>query len=268
MRRLIRATMATLASLALIAPTAIPADAAPGPNSNEWWFDSFSIQSAAWSYTRGDGVTVAVLDTGVNADLPDFRGGVVLPGADFDGNGGDGRRDTSGTTNDSHGTSMASLIAAQGTGASDFLGVAPGVKILPIDVSVDGDGGPKAIRYAADHGAKVISISQGSSAGSYPNDCRPDMQDAVIYAAKRDAVVVAAAGNTGDGSANFPEAPAGCPGVVGVGAFDYTGTPWEHTQRQSYVTVAGPGVNIASIGKDGRLYTGGEDQSGHCDCVG
>src|SRR5262249_36561244 len=154
----------------------------PGPNEEEWWFDSLAVQSKAWPFTKGEGVTVAVLDTGVNANLPEFQGGVVLPGTAFDGDSGDGRRDTD--TESGHGTGMASLITGQGGGQSGIVGVAPGAKILPIDVHIGGDNAAKAIRYAADHGAKVINISQGISSAGQAQICPPDVQDAVAYAVK------------------------------------------------------------------------------------
>jgi subtilisin family serine protease len=255
---MIRVAAAVLAGLALAMSASIPAEATPKPNNEEWWFDSMSIQQVAWPYTEGKGVTVAVLDTGVNASLPEFRGGVVLPGINLKGGGGDGRKDAD--TQDGHGTGMASLIAAQG-GPSGMVGVAPGAKILPINVNIaDWVTTPKAIHYAVDHKAKVISISQGSAAIGQPNGCPPEIQEAVIYAAQHDVVILAAAGNSGDGM-NVPEYPSGCPGVVAVGAFDHNGDPWGRTQRQSYVAVSAPGAQVSSLGKDGRLYHYGNGTS-------
>jgi type VII secretion-associated serine protease mycosin len=250
---------AVLAGFVLAMPASIPAEAAPGPNNEEWWFDSLAVQQVAWPHTKGNGVTVAVLDTGVNASLPDFRGGVVIPGADFrDGGSGDGRRDTD--TGSGHGTAMASLIAAQGSGPSGWVGVAPEAKILPITINIASDSTPRAIRYAVDHHAKVISISQGSPAVGQPNGCPPNVQEAVTYAAQHDVVILAASGNSG-GALNAPEYPSGCPGVVAVGAFDHNGDPWAETQRQSYVAVSGPGAQVGGVGKDGRLYHYGNGTS-------
>ncbi|WP_345444550.1 S8 family serine peptidase [Actinoallomurus vinaceus] len=239
-------------------PLGNPAEATPGPHPEEWWFDSFAIQSIVWPLTKGAGVTVAVLDTGVNADLPEFNG-VVLPGADFNGTGTDGRRDVD--PESGHGTGMASLIAAQGGGPSNWVGIAPEARILPV---VDRESSPdteaRSIRYAVDHGAKVVSMSHADIATAYPGHCPPQVLDAVAYAAKKDAVLVAAAGNDGDGG-NDPQYPAACPGVVAVGAYDHLGNPWQKTQRQDYVTVAGPGVDVGALGKDGRLYHHGYGSS-------
>ncbi|MGW4772293.1 S8 family serine peptidase [Nocardia sp. NPDC004278] len=232
-------------------PLGSPAEATPGPHSEEWWFDSFAIESIVWPLTKGAGVTVAVLDTGVNADLPEFNG-VVLPGADFNGTGTDGRQDTD--PESGHGTGMASLIAAQGGGPTNWVGIAPEARILSVvDRETSPDVEARSIRYAVDHGAKVVSMSHADIATAYPDHCPPQVLDAVAYAAKKDAVLVASAGNDGDGG-NDPQYPAACPGVVAVGAYDHQGDPWEKTQRQDYVTVAGPGVDVGSIGKDGRLY--------------
>ncbi|MCO6011603.1 S8 family serine peptidase [Actinoallomurus purpureus] len=254
MRRLMRSTLAVLASCALMVPIGTPAEATPGPQQEEWWFDSFAIQSIVWPLSKGAGVTVAVLDTGVNASLPEFNG-VVLPGADFNGSGTDGRTDVDPETG--HGTGMASLIAAQGGGPTNWVGIAPEAKILPIvDRETSPDVEARSIRYAVDHGAKVISMSHAATASTYPGNCPPQVLDAVAYAAHHDVVLVAGAGNTGD-TDNEPKYPAACPGVVAVGAYDHLGNPWKSTQRQDYVTVAGPGVDVGSIGKDGRLYHGG-----------
>lgn len=258
MRWLLR-TMATTGAIGLTAALAVPVYAEPGPRADQWWFRSWSIQKEVWPVTRGQGVTVAVIDTGVNGDLPDLRP-VVLPGADLTGNGGDGRRDYDAHRN-GHGTGMASLIASQGT-ATGFVGIAPEAKILPIAApAVNGPTTAKAIRFAVDHGATVVNISESSvSAALYPNQCPPQILDAIKHAADKDVVVVASAGNTGDVD-NKPNYPASCPGVLAVGAFGQDGKPWRSTQRQPYVTVAAPGTRVGWINMDGHAYRDGQGTS-------
>ena len=258
MRWLLR-TAAAVAAIGLAAAPVVPAHAAPGPRADQWWFDSWGIQQDVWPVTKGKGVTVAVIDTGVNAQLPDMRS-VELPGIDLTGQGGDGRRDTD-TENHGHGTGMASLIASQGT-RTGFVGVAPEAKILPIAApSVSGMTMAKAVRFAVDHGAKVVNISESSEAADiYPNQCPPQLLDAVKYAAEKDVVIVASAGNSGD-AGNKPNYPASCPGVVAVGAFGQDGKPWKSTQRQPYVTVAAPGTEVGYLGKEGHAYNAGEGTS-------
>ncbi|GAA4235441.1 hypothetical protein GCM10022254_42750 [Actinomadura meridiana] len=249
-RRLVQVAAATLAVGLAAAPTAAHAD--PALDKKQWWFDSWHIQQEVWPQTKGSGVTVAVIDSGVNASLPDLRG-VVLPGTNVTGSG-DGRKDLD-TEENGHGTAMASLIASQGKGTG-FMGVAPEAKILPIVVSAASDEShSKAIRYAVDHGAKVINISQGGPGVAYPpTGCPARVLDAVSYAAKKDVVVVASSGNTGN-TLNQPEFPGACPGVVAVGAIDHLAQPWAKTQRQDYVTVAAPGAGMDNVRADGTVYT-------------
>ncbi|HEY8481706.1 MAG TPA: S8 family serine peptidase [Spirillospora sp.] len=181
--------------------------------------------------------------------MPGFpiSGGALVPGTDVSTGTGDGGRDDGDSPG--HGTQMASLIASRGTGTG-FVGVAPEAKIMSVrtpGVNVD-----KAIRFAADHGAKVINISQG-----YPrpdNKCPDEIQLAVDYALQRDVVIVAAAGNNGNVT-NHPEAPANCAGVLAVGAIDNQKRAWEKTARQSFVEVAAPGVYVGGVNHLGQVLT-------------
>jgi subtilisin family serine protease len=198
--------------------------------------------------STGKGVTIALIDGGVQAGLPDLQG-VVLPGANLENGDGDGRQDMDAfAQSPGHGTAMASLIAAQGRGTG-LAGVAPDAKILPI-VAQNQMNFAKAIRYAADHGAKVINVSAGAR-----TSCPDDIQEAVAYALNKDAVIVAPAGDGGD-SSNTAMTPASCKGVLSVGAVDPQFKPWEKTQRQPYVKVAAPGVGMRVVLKDGQLYEG------------
>ncbi|GAA4505337.1 hypothetical protein GCM10023191_060890 [Actinoallomurus oryzae] len=235
--------------------TTMPAGAAstPTPHS-EWWLSSWGIDKI-WPITQGKGVTVAVLDTGVNARLPDLSGS-VLPGGDVTGAGTDGRTDTD-SMRGGHGTAMAALIVSKGQ-STGVLGVAPQARVLPVTV---GNGATTAeafhvriaegIRYAVDHGAKVISISQAFPADAYPETCPTDILDSVEYAARHDVVIAAATGDDG-GVGNSSQAPASCPGVLAVGAVNADTRPWQRTQQVSYTAVAGPGGTVGWVGKDGK----------------
>ncbi|WP_170180771.1 S8 family serine peptidase [Actinomadura pelletieri] len=198
--------------------------------------------------STGEGVTIALIDSGVQANLPDLQG-VVLPGTNLDGGSGDGTEDVDPFNSSvGHGTTMASLIAAQGRGTG-LVGVAPDVKILPI-VAQSQAAFAKGIRFAADRGAQVINISQG-----LPGSCPTETQEAISYALSKDAVIVASAGNDGNGS-NSSIAPANCAGILSVGAVDRRFKPWEKTQRQPYVKVAAPGVGMRVVTRNGQLYAG------------
>jgi subtilisin family serine protease len=260
-------------SMAAVLPTALvavclasPAAATPGPHREEWWFSGWALQQEVCALTRGRGVTVGVIDSGVNASLPDLAG-TVLPGKDYvrpsDRGMVDHDRkewgDLQGGTG--HGTGMASLIVGQGR-STGWVGVAPEARILPVAYTHGGVGPEElaeSIRYVVDHGAKVISMSIGADYDGDP-PCPPVLEEAVVYAATRDVVLVAAAGNGGEGK-NFSGYPAGCPGVVAVGAVDSNQKPWVESQRKDYVAVAAPGVQVGSIGKDGHLYHWGSGTS-------
>ncbi|MGW1174231.1 type VII secretion-associated serine protease mycosin [Kitasatospora sp. NPDC002543] len=205
----------------------------------QWALQTFEAETKVWPVSQGDGVIVAVIDTGVNADHQDLTG-QVLPGADFSGTQSDGRVDT-----DGHGTGMASLIAGHGHGTkAGVMGLAPKTRILPVKVRTD-ENGPipeqndlaAAIRFAVDKGAKVINISL---AGNSRFDSQT--RKAVAYGVSKDVVLVAGTGN--DGSSSGVEYPAAFPGVVAVGATDSNGTVWGDSTSGPETTLTAPGVGI------------------------
>ena len=242
--RLARALAAVALMVASSAVTISLAQADITPRPEEWWFDSWQVQQKLWPVSRGRGVIVGLLDSGVNASLPELSG-VVLPGTDFQG--GDDRVDGD-TELGGHGTGMAALIAGQGGGSGRMVGLAPDAKILPV---YDQGGAPEegpAIRYAVDHGAKVINMSFGSFADG--QGCLKDEMSSISYAIRNDVVLIAAAGNDGAVS-NAPSDPAMCPGVVAVGGVDDSGHAWEKTSPGYYLALAAPAVRTGSIGKAG-----------------
>jgi len=251
---------AVFTAFVALAPGTAAAAPGPQPRPGEWWFATWKIQQKVWPLSRGGGVTVAVLDTGAQASVPDLAG-VVLPGGDVAGGTGDGRTDAD-TQTDGHGTAMAVLIAGQGRGTG-MVGVAPGARILPVVVNRAGSSGPTVsagIRFAVDHGAKVINISQGAP-GVPPPACDTGVQKAVAYATRHDVVVVASAGDSGN-TGNDPQWPASCAGVLAVGGVEPDGSLWLGSQRQPYVAVAGPGDHVGWSGKDGRYIPGSYGTSG------
>ena len=262
MRRL-GAVLTVLVAAAVLPPA--PAAATPGPRSApEWWFDSWHVPSLWAAGADGRGITVAVIDSGVQADIPELRG-KVLPGADFIGNGSDGRVDYDGD-GFSHGTAMASLIAAA-RGFGGIEGLAPAVKILPVAVplaSVVRRGEPpknataQAIRYAADHGARIISMSLGGPRYEREDQvpCPQAIQDAVLHALGKGALVVAASGNAG-GSGSPVEEPGVCLGVVSVGAVDARLEVTEFSSRHPYLSLTAPGSDIATLTREpGSAFVG------------
>ncbi|TKX87533.1 PKD domain-containing protein [Halorubrum sp. SS5] len=157
---------------------------------------------------NGSNVTVAVLDTGVDADHPDLDHAVVDQ-VDFTGDGTGDR--------DGHGTHVAGTIAGDGSVDGNFTGVAPGADIM--DVKVLGDDGSgsmsqviEGIDYADANGADVISMSLGG-----PGDIDDPIVDAVNEAEANGTVVVAAAGNAGPDRRTIGS-PALAPSSIAVGA--------------------------------------------------
>jgi membrane-anchored mycosin MYCP len=223
-------------------------------SSLEWWLRDWDIQSKVWPLTKGAGVTVAILDSGVQADLPDIRAAVV-PGGDTTGARTNGMTDDEGPGG--HGTGLASLIAGQGVGGG-LLGIAPAAKILPVRVGglngVDNGGTPQTvaagIRYAVQRGAQVINVSIYTGDAPSSGSCDPVEQDAVAYALQHNVVVVVAAGNTGT-SGNPAYEPASCAGVLAVGAVGPSLKLWPQSEQQPYVEVTAPGADIATLGQDG-----------------
>ncbi|WP_131741537.1 S8 family serine peptidase [Actinomadura roseirufa] len=235
------------------------AAASPSPRSDQWWFKAWSVQEKVWPLSKGAGVTVGVIDTGVNAKLPELSG-VVLPGLDTTGAGNRGQVDFDEA---GHGTSMSTLIAGQGGGTTGFAGIAPEAKLLPIRLQTEKGNGDwiteivQGIRFAVDHGAKVVNMSVGQQSLL----CPQELLSAIRYAIDHDVVLVASAGNDGQGS-NLPELPARCPGVLAVGAVTKASRAWVKTQKQNYVTVSAPGAEMGVVGKDGTYYPNGAGTSG------
>ncbi|MFD1831524.1 type VII secretion-associated serine protease mycosin [Streptomyces desertarenae] len=260
--RLLAALLAALAVLCAHAAAAPPASA-DEVRHRQWGLDAVGARDA-WNTTKGEGITVAVLDTGVDADHPDLRGR-VLEGRDLIGFGaGPGDRHWA-----RHGTAMAGIIAGRGHGPGDrlgVLGVAPEARILPVRVLLeDGDpqrkkareerGGALAegIRWAADNGADVINLSLGDdSASAHPD---PAEDAAVRYALRKGAVVVASAGNGGE-DGDRVSYPAAYPGVIAVAAVDRDGDRAPFSTRRWYATVSAPGDDVVITYPDREYYEG------------
>ncbi len=245
-------SMAAAACGLLVTLAAAPPAIADSTRNRQWHLDMLDI-TAAHRISQGDGVTVAVIDTGVAASHPDLRGN-VLAGFDLTGDKTRGQKDS-----DGHGTAMAGLIAAHGHGrnrASGALGIAPRAKILPIRTKTGQVGNsndlPGAIDRAVQHGAKVISMSLGAGA-----DDR--LQQAVENALDADVVVVASNGNRP--GQFFIQYPAKYPGVVAVAATDRDGNIASVSVKGSETVISAPGVEIASTSQTGayQFATGTSD---------
>jgi len=213
---------------------AVPPASADSIRDRQWHVKYLNV-AEAHSQSQGEGVVVAVLDTGVNGNHPDLAGN-VLPGLDVTGTAPNGSKDT-----DGHGTGMAGLVAAHGHGNGEgALGIAPRAKILPIKDSETTFGNPQAfiagVNAAAKSGAKVICIaSSGSNSAG--------LQNAITAALAADIVVVAGMGNRPD---VFPGYPAAYDGVVAVGAIGQDGNLAGLTITGRPMVLSAPGMRIVS----------------------
>ena len=263
-----------VASLSLAAPAQ-----ADSIRSGEYWLDGYGI-TKAWKESRGAGVKVAIIDSGIDTAHPDLKGSVV-EGTDVSGAGNAEGTKSIGAKPE-HGTLVASLLAGRGHGSrpsaspspsptakpaptvqnagagpDGMVGVAPEAELLSISTWLgspnpagksDEDQIPEAVRWAVDHGAKVINISLGSSSPDWPQS----WDAAFLYAEQKDVVVVAAAGNRGSGNIQVG-APATIPGVVTVAGLDRKNTASQDSSSQGIsIAVAAPAEEL-----EGALPGGG-----------
>ncbi|MBM0274647.1 type VII secretion-associated serine protease mycosin [Micromonospora tarensis] len=207
--------------------------------------------SSAWPLSRGAGVTVAVIDSGVSATHPLLKG-QVLEGRDFNNlPANQGQCDEAG-----HGTLIAGIIAGREGAGVPFSGVAPAARILPIRVLPQlGDVSDAqlpaeiaaAIDWAVSQGADVINLSLTTIP-------EPELTAAVQRALAKRVVLVAAAGNRSENSQNRPGYPAAYPGVIAVGGVDEQGGHVGTSISGDYVDIAAPGLNIIGPAPRGNGY--------------
>ncbi|QBJ92624.1 type VII secretion-associated serine protease mycosin [Streptomyces seoulensis] len=250
-RRRVTSTAAAALGLLLVGLSTGPAQA-ESIRAQQWYLDAMRAPEI-WKSSTGRGMTVALIDSGVDGSLADLKG-QVLDGKDFSSLRGDEHTDVVG-----HGTSMAAIIAATGArgGANASYGLAPGAKILPIrmldsqEVVGRMDANTEyskkltqAIRYAADSKAQIINMSLALSDSRDRHDVgTPELAAAVRYALSKGKLLFAGVGNRGD-KENLPSYPASTPGVVGVGAVDRDVKVAAFSQRGPEVDIVAPGVDM------------------------
>jgi serine protease len=197
----------------------------------QWHLDQIHMGSA-WKGAQGDGVIVAVIDTGV-AKVPDLEKTELVAGYNFVSNSPDA------TDDHGHGTHVAGTIAQSTNNGIGVAGIAFHAKIMPIKVlSARGSGSvsgiAEGIRFAADHGAKVINMSLGGPMASQV------LAKAVKYAHDKGVTVVCAAGNDGRGKVSYPAA---YPGAIAVAATQFDETTTFYSNWGHEIDVAAPGGN-------------------------
>lgn len=207
--------------------------------SRQWHHDTIESREA-WDVASGNGVVVAVIDTGVMCTHADLQGRCVA-GYDFVFNDNDPRDDHG------HGTHVSGIAAATTDNAVGVAGSGWGAKIMPVKaLDSTGNGGHSSIAsgitWAVDHGADVINMSLG---GFFTSGT---LRTAVAYAIDRGVVVVAAAGNE---ATSNPTYPASYPGVIGVSATTPSDQRASFSNFGIFVDVAAPGTGILSTTADG-----------------
>lgn len=231
-------TMAVAAAWSVSFAGAAPSAIAMDVQSKQWYLEPMHAEEM-WKTTTGEGIKVAVIDSGVNSSTPSLEG-QVLTGLDATGTAGDEYDDY-----DGHGTTMAELIAGKGAGGG-IEGLAPGAKIIPIRItntdlqnnnSVNAYDTRDAIRFAADSDAQIISMSFSSEFSTQ------EEEEAVQYAQSKGKLLFAGVGNDAK-RGNKKKYPASYPQVVGVAATDANGVASKYSQHGDNVDIAAPGDNI------------------------
>jgi type VII secretion-associated serine protease mycosin len=216
----------------------------------QWHLKTLNV-AGAWTYSSGAGVTVAVIDSGVEADHVDLQG-QVLPGLDLVDSGGDGDTDLVG-----HGTTVAAIIAGRGDDDAGVVGIAPKSKILPVRV-LDRENRyddalivAKGVRWAVDNGARVINLSLGGNGSS------PALAAALDYAFAKDVVVVACTGNASASTSSSTGVwyPAREPGVIAVSGLERDGDVlWSGSITGKETVVTAPATKLVGATPVGYGY--------------
>jgi len=245
---LVAGTASIVAAVAPIAPAR-----ADSIRDAQYWLDSLGI-SEAWNTTRGEGVMIAIIDSGIDAGHPDLRGAVV-GGTDVSGAGSASGAPVAGSA---HGTMVASLAAGRGSSAgSGVIGAAPEASILSVSLSFGAGKRPgdaqvaDGVVWAVDHGADIISLSLTRNQLDWPES----WDEAFLYAEQNDVVVVAAAGNRGSGTDQVG-APATIPGVLAVGGINRAGSASDVASTEGItIGVVAPSENlVGAVPGGGHRY--------------
>ena len=211
------------------------------PDYNKQWnLRSINVEQA-WDETKGKGITVAVIDSGISL-VPDLKDTKFVPGYDFVNDQVEANDDVG------HGTHVAGTIAQSTNNNYGVAGIAYEANIMPVKVLGFGGGTvadiAEGIRFAADNGADVINMSLGGRGESQI------MEEAINYAHSKGVVIVAAAGNESQNSASYPGRYAH---VIGVAALDAAGLKAPYSNFGAGVDISAPGGAMAEENPAGGI---------------
>jgi thermitase len=227
---------AALAAASIVVSTSSAASAPLGAAQQQGWAPLKVDAPAAWATRSTTSITIAVVDTGVDATQPALAGKLV---AGYDVATHAAASSDAGW----HGTAIASIA---GGVSSDPLGLASYCRqcsVMPVKVlDAKGQGSDldiaQGVRWAVDHGARVVNLSLEGPTED------PALPAALRYAARRGVVVVAAAGNDGSSTPSYPAAE---PNAIGVAATDPNDRLYPWSNRGRWVTIAAPGINLSAV---------------------
>ena len=248
--RALTALLITVGALALVVapatlPLVAPAAQADEIRDRQYWLSEYGIRDA-WQVTRGEGVVIAIIDSGVDAAHPDLAG-VVIGGTDVSGRGSAAGTEPLGPDGRTHATMVASLAAGRGSDpSSGVIGAAPAASVLSISLAF----GPNersgdeqiadGVRWAVENGADIISLSLTRNRIDWPES----WDSAFLLAERNDVVIIAAAGNRGSGTEQV-SAPATMPGVLTVGGVNRAGLASTEASSQGItIGVMAPSENL------------------------
>jgi type VII secretion-associated serine protease mycosin len=255
MRKIVTAAIVALLSISLSQSAS-----ADSIRDRQYWLEQFGFTSA-WDSSQGEGVKVAVIDTGIDATHPSLRGSVV-GGTDVSGLGTSDGLTLVGTSN-YHGTMVASILAGRGAFEdenSGVIGTAPKAQLLSVSMAfgvpgLDTDSQiAEGIIWAVDNGATVINLSLTRNSVSWPKS----WDEAFLYAFENDVVIVAAVGNLADGTEQV-SAPASIPGVIAVAGVDRELNPSALSSVKGFtIGVTAPSEDLVAAypGGEYRLWSG------------
>ncbi|WP_188316717.1 S8 family serine peptidase [Solihabitans fulvus] len=245
-RGVVRA-VAVFAVLLTAALAGAPGALADALKDREWFLDAAHLNAAqAWPTSTGKGVTVAVVDTtGLDRNRAELTGSVVSSGTLT---AAGELRDDGGSQGQFHATWAALLIAGHPDSPDGQQGLAPGAKIISVHIPESPASVADAIRYAVDHGARVVSLSLAF-------DFAPTgICESVRYAQEHDVIVVASAGN--DGQAFNPKKwPSSCAGSIAAAGSDQHGQAWPQSESGPQIVLAAPAVDIPLVYSDPSTLT-------------